>query len=92
MDQRIILESLDGCHLVEDYFVARRRVLKAEVYGVDAVIRVQTEAFVARIVGDCEGSKQFRLCPFELQVLEVQAIVLIEWFFEGFIDVLYILW
>lgn len=91
VDQHVILERLDGCHLVEDYLVARCAVLEAKVYGVDAVVCVKTEAFVAGVVGDCKGGKQLRLRPFELQVLEVQAIILIEWFSEGFIDVLYIL-
>lgn len=66
MDQGVIFESLDGCHFVEDYLVALCAVLKAEVYGVDAVVCVQTEAFVAGVVGDCKGGKQFRFCPFEL--------------------------
>lgn len=66
MDQCVILECFDGCHLVEDYLVALCAVLKAEVYGVDTVIRVQTKAFVAGVVGDRKGGKQFRFCPFEL--------------------------
>lgn len=91
VDQRVILERLDGCHLVEDHLVARCAVLEAEVNGVDAVICVKIEAFVAGVVGDCKRGKQLRLRPFELQMLEVQAIILIEWFFKGFIDVLHIL-
>lgn len=86
VDQRVIFNRFDGCQLIEDYFVARGAVLQAEVDGVDAVVCVQAEAFVAGVVGDRKGGKQLRLCPFELQVLEVQAVVLIEWFFEGFID------
>ena len=80
VDQRVVLDCLDGRHLVEDHLVALRAVQQAEVDRVDAVVSVQAESFVAGVVCDCKGGKQLRLGPLELQVLEVQAVVLIEWF------------
>lgn len=86
VNQGVIFYCLYGCHFIEDHFVALCAVLQAEVDRVNAIVSVQAQSFMACVVSDCERGEQLRFCPFELQMLEVQTVVLVEWFFEGFID------
>ena len=56
MDKGVILDWFQRCSLVEHYLVALGRTGEAEVDSVCAVVGVQSQSSVARVVGDPKRS------------------------------------